>query len=83
MSAVKIISRNQISSMTFERGVGMTSACGTGACAVVAAAKLKNLVDDCVDVELPGGVLGVRWPGCGELLMRGPVKTVFKGEWEG
>ena len=49
----------------------------------MAAARLKNLVGDCVDVELPGGVLGVRWPGCGELLMRGPVKTVFKGEWEG
>ena len=78
-----VLTESHVKTRVWERGSGITMACGTGACAVVAAARLKNLVGDCVDVELPGGVLGVRWPGCGELLMRGPVKTVFKGEWEG
>ena len=78
-----ILTKSHVKTRVWERGSGITMACGTGACAVVAAARLKNLVGDCVDVELPGGVLGVRWPGYGELLMRGPVKTVFKGEWEG
>ena len=56
-------------------------ACGTGACAVVVAAHLKGLVEDQVNIELPGGVLGITWSGEGSVLMEGPVEEVFKGEW--
>ncbi|SVB48401.1 uncharacterized protein METZ01_LOCUS201255 [marine metagenome] len=78
-----VLTERHVKTRVWERGSGITMACGTGACAVMAAAKLKNLVGDCVEVELPGGILEVRWTGCGELTMRGPVKTVFKGEWIG
>ena len=78
-----VLTERHVKTRVWERGSGITMACGTGACAVMAAAKLKNLVGDCVEVELPGGILEVRWTGCGELIMRGPVKTVFKGEWIG
>lgn len=49
----------------FERGVGETSACGTGACAAVAAGRQAGLLDEEVTVALPGGELRVRWPGEG------------------
>jgi len=49
----------------FERGVGETSACGTGACAAVAAGRQAGLLDEDVTVTLPGGELRVRWPGEG------------------
>ena len=78
-----VLTERHVKTRVWERGSGITMACGTGACAVMAAAKLKNLVGDCVEVGLPGGILEVRWTGCGEMTMRGPVKTVFKGEWIG
>ena len=56
-------------------------ACGTGACAVVVAAALKGVVDEKVEVELPGGTLTIGWQkGDSEVIMTGPVQTVFKGE---
>ena len=56
-------------------------ACGTGACAVVVAAVLKGLVDRNVEVELPGGALEIDWrKDDAEVMMTGPVQTVFKGE---
>jgi diaminopimelate epimerase len=67
----------------WERGSGLTQACGTGACAVVVSAHLKGLVDDSVTVELPGGALEIYWTGQGEVIMEGPVAEVFEGEWLG
>ena len=48
---------------------------------MVVAAHLKGLVEDQVNIELPGGVLGITWSGEGSVLMEGPVEEVFKGEW--
>lgn len=65
----------------WERGVGLTLACGTGACAVAAAARLKGLAPERVRVELPGGSLEIEWDGQGEVFMTGPAAEVFVGEW--
>ncbi len=65
----------------WERGVGLTLACGTGACAVAVAARLKRLAPEKVRVELPGGTLEIEWDGQGEVLMTGPAAEVFVGEW--
>ena len=74
-------SRNKITTRVWERGSGLTMACGTGACAVVVAAVLKGLVDRNVEVELPGGALEIDWrKDDAEVMMTGPVQTVFKGE---
>ena len=65
----------------WERGVGLTLACGTGACAVAVAARLKRLAPEKVRVELPGGALDIEWDGQGEVYMTGPAAEVFVGEW--
>jgi diaminopimelate epimerase len=67
----------------WERGVGETRACGTGACAAVVAARLQNLVDAHVQVQLTGGLLQIDWPGEGQrLTMSGPTNRVFDGSIE-
>ncbi len=66
----------------WERGSGITMACGTGACAVQVAARLNGLAGDRATIALPGGDLTVKWPGEGEVVMEGPVASVFEGEWE-
>jgi diaminopimelate epimerase len=69
--------------VVWERGAGLTQACGTGACAVAAAAISRGDVDRSADVivELPGGALSIRRdPMTGQLLMRGPAQLVFTGE---
>ncbi len=77
---VNVLDRNRIKLRVWERGSGITLACGTGACAAVVAARLHGLVDDEVTVELPGGELKIYWPGDGEVIMEGPVERVFEGE---
>ena len=67
----------------WERGSGITMACGTGACAVQVAARLNGLAGDRATIALPGGDLTVEWPGEGEVVMEGPVAKVFDGEWRG
>lgn len=65
-----------------ERGAGWTRACGTGACAAVAALHRRGRVGDAVRVDLPGGTLQIEWPGSGHALwMTGPATFVFEGEW--
>ena len=78
---VNVLGRDRIRVRVWERGSGITLACGTGACAVVVAARLHGLVDDEVTVELPGGELKIYWPGDGDVVMEGPVDRVFEGEW--
>lgn len=64
----------------FERGVGETLACGTGACAAVVWGILADQLDHEVEVELPGGTLVVSWRGRGEpVYLAGPAVTVFEG----
>jgi RimJ/RimL family protein N-acetyltransferase len=69
---------------TWERGAGMTLACGTGACAVVAAAvRTKRMRGGAALVHLPGGDLAIQYGGkaTDEVLMSGPAVEVFEGEW--
>jgi diaminopimelate epimerase len=80
---MQIVSRNEIRLRVYERGAGETLACGTGACAAVAAGVRRGLLDSPVTVHTHGGVLTISWTG-GEtpLLMAGPAATVFEGEIE-
>jgi len=74
-------SRTEIDLRVFERGVGETLACGTGACAAVVAAQLQGLVDSTVKVNLPGGSMQIQWQGEGSpVLMTGPANSVYHGQ---
>jgi len=76
-----IQSREAIDLRVYERGVGETLACGTGACAAVVAGHLRGLLDNEVIVRLPGGELSIEWQGQGHpVLMTGPAATVFQGQ---
>jgi diaminopimelate epimerase len=78
---MQIVSRNEINLRVFERGVGETLACGTGACGAVVAGRLRGLLDQQVKVNLPGGSLHIDWPGEGQpVIMTGPAVTVFHGQ---
>jgi diaminopimelate epimerase len=78
---VQALSRTRVLLRVWERGVGETLACGSGACAAMAVLRRRGLVDDRVTVALPGGELEIEWPGQGELWMTGPAQFVFEGEW--
>jgi len=72
--------RGNIDLRVFERGVGETLACGTGACAAVVYGRVRDLLDDRVRVRLPGGMLVVSWQGVEHpVWMTGPATTVFEG----
>jgi len=80
---MQIVSRNEIKLRVYERGAGETLACGTGACAAVAAGVRRGLLDAPVTVHTHGGVLTITWSGGADpLLMAGPAATVFEGEIE-
>lgn len=65
----------------FERGVGETRACGTGACAAMAVGRRAGRFDEQVTLELPGGALQVDWRGAGHpLWLTGPVAVAYRGE---
>lgn len=76
-----VINRQQIEARVWERGVGETLACGSGACAVTVAAQLHGYIGNKVDIKLPGGILNVEWDGVGEVLLSGSAEVVFTGEW--
>ena len=77
------LSRDRLRLRVFERGVGETRACGSGACAAVVAGRLRGDLDSRTRVELPGGALEVRWDGEGEAVwMTGPTAWVFDAEIE-
>lgn len=77
----QVVDRSHIVSRTWERGVGETQACGTGASAIMVAARLHGWVDDIVEVNEPGGVLTLRWNGNGSVFLTGPAAYVYSGEW--
>ena len=77
---MQIINRREIRLRVYERGVGETQACGSGACAAVAVGRMLGLLDEQVITHLRGGDLSIQWSGEGQpLLMTGPATTVFKG----
>ncbi len=80
---MQVRDRANIRLRVWERGAGETLACGTGACAAVAAGVMRGLLDPRVRVETRGGSLTIRWPGPGApVTMTGPAMTVFEGEIE-
>ena len=78
---MEVISRNEINLRVFERGAGETLACGSGACAAVVSGQLRNMLDQRIKVNLPGGSLTIEWRGEGHpVMMTGPATTVFEGQ---
>ena len=78
---VNVVDSTRLKARVWERGSGLTMACGSGACAIAVAARLHDYTGDEVVIALPGGELLVNWPGQGEVVLEGPVAEVFDGEW--
>ncbi|MBR1818959.1 MAG: diaminopimelate epimerase, partial [Neisseriaceae bacterium] len=76
---MQILAKNHIRLRVFERGVGETLACGTGACAAVVAGIRLGLLDNAVTVSQTGGDLLIEWQENQDILMTGPAETVFEG----
>ncbi|CFP64213.1 diaminopimelate epimerase [Bordetella pertussis] len=76
---MQVVDRHQIRLRVYERGAGETLACGTGACAAVAAGVRRGLLDSPVRVHTRGGMLTVDWNG-ERLRMTGPAISVFSGQ---
>ena len=77
---MQVVDRQHIRLRVYERGVGETLACGSGACAAVVVGRQRGWLDDKVTVSLPGGILKIQWSGEGQpVLMTGPAVSVFEG----
>ena len=77
---MQVVSPGEIRLRVFERGVGETLACGTGACAAAVYGMRRGWLQDSVTVQLPGGKLSISWAGPGEpVIMTGPTAVVFEG----
>jgi diaminopimelate epimerase len=77
---MQLVSEQNIRLRVFERGVGETLACGTGACAAVVYGISRGWLRDSVTVELPGGKLSISWAGADQpVVMTGPTEVVFEG----
>jgi diaminopimelate epimerase len=76
---LQVVSRGEVRLRVFERGVGETLACGSGACAAVVAGIRRGLLGPRVDVHTRGGTLTIAWHG-GAVEMTGPARTVYAGE---
>ncbi len=77
----RVLNRKQIEARVWERGVGETLACGSGACAITVASKSLGYTESKVDIKLRGGVLNAEWNGNGEVVLGGPAEKVFEGQW--
>ena len=77
---VQVKSRKLLRLRVLERGVGITQACGTGACASAVAAACADRAERDLDIELDGGRLHIRWREDDHVIMSGPVGYVFSGE---
>jgi diaminopimelate epimerase len=84
---MQVVDRTNIKLRVYERGVGETLACGSGACAAVVAGIRLGLLDATVNVQTHGGVLTIAWAADADglhapVMMTGPATTVFQGEIE-
>jgi diaminopimelate epimerase len=78
---VQVVNRNEIKVRVWERGAGVTLACGTGACASVVAGVLNGRIDRNAVVHLPGGDLSINWSDTGDIYMTGAAEQVFTGKY--
>lgn len=78
----EVLGPNEVRMRTWERGSGITLACGTGACAVCVAGVLSGRTGRTLRAHLPGGDLELEWPeAAGPVFMTGPATEVFTGDW--
>lgn len=77
-----VASRRRIRLRVWERGAGLTRACGTGACATAVAAMRRGLVEREVEVQLPGGALTIAWDEDDRITMTGPAAESYRGSFE-
>lgn len=82
VNVAHVIDRSTIELAVWERGAGLTRACGTGACATAVAAAKRGLTDRIVTVRLPGGNLSIEWTEDDHILMSGPASEAFRGTFE-
>lgn len=79
----QVVARDRLRLRVYERGVGETLACGSGACAAAAILIRRGAIDRQVDISLPGGDLHISWPDdAAEVIMSGPAAFVFEGDWK-
>jgi diaminopimelate epimerase len=78
----RLINRGSIEARVWERGVGETLACGTGAAAIGVMARVRGYIENIVDINLSGGTLHVEWNEEGEVFLSGPAEIVFTGKWK-
>lgn len=80
---VQVRDRQTVDMVTWERGSGITLACGTGACSVCVAGVLTGRTDNSITAHLPGGPLKLQWPAeDASVFMTGPATEVFSGVWQ-
>ena len=83
---VNVLAPDHLRMRVWERGAGETLGCGTGACAVLVAARLHGLAQAAAMVSLPGGDLSIAWDGDdthhGSVFLEGPAEYVFAGRWQ-
>ncbi|MEJ6612638.1 MAG: diaminopimelate epimerase [Porticoccus sp.] len=78
---MQVVNSHEINLRVYERGVGETLACGSGACAAVVAGQLQGLLESPVTVNLTGGSLTIEWLGDGHpVIMTGPASSVYQGQ---
>lgn len=82
VNVATVENRQEIRLRVWERGAGLTRACGTGACATAMAAMKRDLVERSVAVELPGGRLQITWKENNRIEMAGPATESFRGSFE-
>jgi diaminopimelate epimerase len=82
VNVATVTARDAIRLRVWERGVGETRACGTGACATAIAAMRRGLTDRCVTVTLTGGPLQIEWNEAGRIVMTGPATESFRGQFD-
>lgn len=77
-----LVGESHLALRVWERGVGLTRACGTGACATAVAAIRKGITGETVRVSLPGGDLTIHWREGANITMTGPAQESFRGTFE-
>ncbi len=82
ITLVEVLARDRAVMRTWERGAGLTLACGTAACATLVAAHRRGLMDRKARLTLPGGDLEIEWRHDGHVIMAGPVATSFAGSFD-